>query len=128
MTDVSELSGRKLDAAVAKEVMGYEVGRYNGDPFRAPELRPPGIKGGDEPLPPYSTDIAAAWGVVHEMWSDGDFMVHNVNHYWNDDNHWVAGRWDKWEPGFVLPGEGETAPEAIARAALKAVRNNSSTG
>lgn len=125
--------GRELDALVAEKVMGVAfkdttIGEEpwatkglfltrNGEPYQIhgylmhgyvyPEVRE------------YSTDIAAAWGVVEKMQADGWF--------WNIDcdcDGLVVGFGRGCEVGGGCEWyyeDAETAPHAICLAALKAM-------
>lgn len=166
-TQVAELSGRELDAAVAEEVMGRCVHQWEETPeaVRIREARsdfeeefgeppPEGWsgdvysdewlgcwdytcskcetrkRGGPHGMPPvsgytpsYSTDIAAAWKVVKHIKATTHFNVlvscptvmSKPGYEW--DCVFTAAI-----PENNRPGSGATAPEAICRAALKAVR------
>lgn len=130
MTDLP--AGPELDARVAEKVMGLPPDQWRHDApgcedtyynqctkcgatqdskfseFYDQEVCP-------EPAP-YSTDIAAAWLVVEKLGVDG-FMLHKspVGSYWRAKFH--AAELVMEQP-YVLA---DTAPHAIALAALKAV-------
>ena len=80
---------------------------------------------GWEPTPPYSTDIAAAWTVVGEMFKDCGFAV---NLQRDLDGQWIVHRerWTKntdtlriWDITMPLPSfKCPTAPHAICIAAI----------
>lgn len=140
-------AGRKLDALIAEKVMGLEKvaphrqgfdgrsGWHDDYGFGDGYVRNP-PKWPQEPrfpedynfqrVPPYSTDIAAAWDVVEKLgnWHGFDFLVWRTaeaSQYHEGD--WQAG-W--YEAGFDGPESrasayAKTAPIAICRAALKAV-------
>src|SRR5437763_10661229 len=57
--------GRELDALVAERVMGWAVERNTVDSEPIVMFSKPGEYYG--PVPPYSTDIAAAWEVVEKL-------------------------------------------------------------
>lgn len=58
---------RKIDAAVAEEVMGHEVMKPHPDVwFMYPNREHSAVE-----IPNYSTDIRAAWEVVEKMNEDG---------------------------------------------------------
>jgi hypothetical protein len=137
---MSELTRRELDAAVAREVMGWEVYPGADTPFNFPhqgdhawlddpanypfvtDCRPglifwaaPKTDGKD--WKPFA-DIAAAWQVVEKLRGKGWVMTLSVNHY----------QTEPWDCRLFLEerkreiAHGATAPEAICRAALAAVR------
>lgn len=60
---------------------------------------------------PYSTDIAAAWQVVEKL--RGRFQHLCLTH----KGHWHVIMW-KDEESPIIAASGDTAPEAICRAAL----------
>jgi len=99
--------GRELDALIAERVMG---GRKIDDPGK-----PFGLGG----APHYSTDIAAAWEVVErlcELWPET-----TISHD-KPINEWFVSSEPEIGPTTV-GASGDTAPHAIALAALKAVGN-----
>lgn len=107
-------AGRELDALVAERVMGIRVTEDQGDYW--PPARP-GSNFSTQPIRHYSTRIADAWEVADKI---GLFTT-KYQVLAHDGNNWVvceevnpAGTWG-------VMGMGATAPEAIARAALKAV-------
>ncbi len=99
--------GRELDALVAKMVMG--LGKY--DSWEEFELKP------------YSTDISAAWEIIEQfpIFELEKESIFASSHYlpptWLEDGIWCVLTDDRWNR-FV--GYGETAPEAICKAALLA--------
>lgn len=130
LTPVDELEGRELDAAVAVEVFGDHP--PDEPPTKEQKSGPYIAHSGDHWMaahhvykgpywsyngPDYSTDIAAAWEVVEEVWVDARFNLE-----WHRGT-WVAGEYDHHEGVFVYEAEADTAPLAICRAALKAVRS-----
>lgn len=63
---------------------------------------------------PYSTDISAAWEVVAKF---------KGYCYLFQYNNWIDGKWEAkllWRGARGITGEGDTAPEAICKAALLA--------
>ena len=122
MKPIDELKGRELDAAVAEEVMGWT------DFVDEQNISTAGLWG-HEPsnhysfVPHYSTDIAAAWTVVEKVGetTPGFSLID-----WPPDGE--AERWVAQIGSHNYPDDlwGEalapTAPEAICRAALTAVR------
>ena len=95
--------GRELDAEIALRVFGIKEVTVVGKHYFIDPL--------DKVLPPYCTDIAAAWEVVEEM---GDCL--------HLRQHGEQGEWEAWFCGYPnSKAHGETAPEAICKAALLAV-------
>ena len=112
---------RELDEAVAREVMGLTLvegaeGWYHCDPKRYP----PGSLGDDHSrVPDYSTSIAAAFEVVEKMREKG-------LHFALDNRH-QDGWWAEFASiGYARGGQAtaDSAPLAIVKAALEAVRAN----
>lgn len=107
---LSEPAGPRLDAWVAEHVMGWTptglAKDFNGVPF-------------PEPIPNYSTDIAAAWEVVELV---GGFEIEQWGDVWEKKGTII------WAASFNLPdgknivhATAATAPLAICRAALLAM-------
>jgi hypothetical protein len=101
----------ELSARVAQQVMGWTTRPFSSDGWTGIEwLEPTSVPGVSVKryLPPdYSTDIAAAWPLVEKL----NLTVEP----WK--GIWKVTRWDRDGSGrFAL---GETAPEAICRAALE---------
>ena len=121
-------AGRELDALVAEKVLILEVVWANSiiDWQTVPRPQAPFIKGTGKEIEHYSTDIAAAWKVVGKFRNAG--RAAGV-HYGNVSRHWVCiisgsvreGNGPKFHMAQDGYGEGDTAPLAICRAALKAV-------
>lgn len=120
---IMALEGRELDVAVEEHVMGIAV---QGVPFIPRDVEPTAVFGDEaareynkvyptvavKRVPHHSTDIAAAWQVVEKLRGRG---------------HWVDIRDDKpsgWRVSFgeEMTAHGNTAPEAICKAALLAVQ------
>jgi hypothetical protein len=117
--DVDKMeAGRELDLLIAVKVMG---GRLDGDSYTD----------GSRcwPVPPYSTDLAAAWK-VWEKFQHQSKRLHYVfpdnaeeGHYevlWSHGPQSSRSGMSLNRKGEVW-AEGETAPLAICRAALRAV-------
>lgn len=83
--DVDALTGRELDAAVARYVMGWDVVRTNGVAWYG---RYPGCKFSTEDVPNYSRDMAAAWLVIERL-----------RDLWTVATEGVAG----WDNSFTSP-------------------------
>ena len=106
--------GRELDTQVAERVMHWKT--FAGEPGygRKPEKLISLIL---DPIPHYSTDIAAAWTIVDKFsgsfWMAGPHALYGCDD-WNDTDQWLVSI----RGPHVLA---ETAPLAICRAALQAV-------
>lgn len=96
-------AGREMDALVAEKVMGW---RLDDDGFWTLIADP--MCQASKPKA-YSSDIALAWEVVEKMGRPCNLTFHH------------DGRW-AMQFGGSGSGLGDTAPLAISRAALKAVR------
>lgn len=110
-------AGRELDALVAEKVMGWVWIKEINSP-RAPELLPPNGHSpvmADDPIPRFSTDIAAAWSVIEKLSGPDEYATYQIT------NAGAAG------DVFVCVGKGEafaeTLPLAICLAAIHAVEN-----
>jgi hypothetical protein len=107
-------AGREMDKLVAQKVLGTELCGCGN-----PECDLTG-EGEYEPVPPYSTDIALAWRVLEQFPSEK-----LVEDWWGAP---AANRWGCIIAPRALDrraeGYGATAPEAICRAALAAVRTS----
>lgn len=136
MSRVSELTGRHLDARVAEKVIGEDVYRWtdshdetwfavagtgtgrivvraDSQNFADPGELLHEFPRGSRPLAFRSSNIAAAWGVVQKMGVDGLPLTLEMG----------IGAYARF--GNSLPLEfGETAPEAICRAALVTVEHH----
>jgi hypothetical protein len=115
--------GRELDALIAEKVMGFRcvVDKGNGNVswiaygvYGETHTPPMAWKKWNYKVPPYSTDIAAAWEVVEKMseqWPQ--YQLAKIEDGWS-----VMWGFD----GYGWPeATGKTAPEAICKAALLAV-------
>lgn len=131
MADQDTTPGRKLDALIAVQVMGWTavheegIGDYDGEEFVVEyvELRgipPAGVHvlyhfTGESCIPRYSTSIEAAWMVVEKMFKDG--FGFNMFRDQNDAApEWECEFWNR-----AVSATAPTAPLAICLAALKAV-------
>lgn len=169
MIDIAMLeAGRELDALVAELALGFrweewQTGRglydqenikrgkrFHNNKLAFEEVPPMGQEAvSTRPLPHYSTDIASAWAVVHEMRRRGfDFKMEQsgAHHYVGSNGRFTvfnektmvsftchnAVCSEEKGPGVDWHGaaggnghgaelEAETAPLAICRAALKAL-------
>jgi hypothetical protein len=106
--------GRELDALVAEKVMGRRFTRHLCEPGTPPH------EWVDSDVPEYSTDIAAAWGVVEKLrehFAGVEVMALTKTNA--NPNYFEAKLWaNTWVHSFA---EAPTAPHAICLAALKAV-------
>lgn len=110
--NIDELPVRQLDAAIHQEMFGATM-----------QIQKLGRRGGigyfDGGLPYYSADIAVAWLVVEKMRADGWDMTLVQT---------AKMQHDPWDCRFFIAeykraiDHGSTAPLAICRAALGAVR------
>ena len=105
-TETPVAVGPDLDALVAERVMGW---REVWIEPRSGRARGHAASNRIFDVPPHSTDIAAAWRVVGKL---ADLTL------WEGGGHWNARFGiDSWDDTM----SGDTVPEAICRAALKAV-------
>lgn len=131
-------AGAELDALVAERVMGLSLSWWSLHdlPDQSGEEWQPNADG-DIPrrlvggplssgVPPYSTDIGAAWTVAERLTADGWRFVLSSREPFADGYHVVFERPPHWETPNVLPPYrqrsvyGVTAPFAISLAALAA--------
>lgn len=112
---MSELAvGAELDAAVATKVFDWTMDRYGI--WHTPR-KPNGVASHGVKVPPYSTDIAAAWTVVDHLQKQGyQWRVETPK---PDAHDWYEVR--VWANRALWYAHGTTAPEAICRAALRAL-------
>lgn len=115
--------GRELDALVAEKVMGLEPWPGRPGAFRAP-IVPPKVESKPCDPPPYSTDIAAAWEVVGRLRSQ-ECALHLSQSEPNDSNDGFYASFSEYRPSIENEPHtfewARTAPEAICKAALRAV-------
>lgn len=112
---VEDLCGRELDRAVAREVMGWEyIDRGIGKGWH-----PPGENLPDD-VPRYSTDIATAWRVVGRLNVLGCYV--SAASTTDGRGFCSVGPNDTWVGEDIVKTGPNPVPEAICRAALKAVR------
>lgn len=134
--NIDELeAGPLMDALVAKKVFGIE-NPWDGRPRHYAICPDCTWKGGDVLVvdcgrhqgspKPYSTDIAAAWEVIEKLRGEGVFFSVKseapiLEGPCADTSKYRIQEWDReyqrYKPGIA----GETAPEVICKAALKAV-------
>lgn len=116
MTDPANIpAGAELNDAVALEVMGWKrlPQRFPGRALLQPPTRNDDL---GEPVPGYSAHIQNAWLVVEKMREKGCGATVTVN---------PRGTYCAWFNTTYNQrhvAAGDTAPEAICRAALAAVR------
>lgn len=111
--EVEELTGRALDCAVA-ETLGWKrepAARPGGLATPPMWRRPDGIV--EFEVPPYSAEIGAAWQVVERLLHLEPDLVRT------DRRTWVC---TLYPGGKMAEAEAATAPEAICRAALLALK------
>jgi hypothetical protein len=100
---------RELDREVAEKVMGLTI-----DPLVESEWTYCFWSDGKR-LPLYSSNIAAAWLVVEKMRERGCYF-----RYDDSNGPWALFGVEVWTRFWTA--EADTAPEAICRAALSAVK------
>lgn len=114
-------AGPEMDDAVAERVFGYVIDRFvfEYDGFFK-ECRVWVDKDGKKHNPkPYSTDIDAAWEVVEKMRELGHF---DCGSPYRCGQRVIGAWWARFGSNLADPCTAYTAPLAICRAALKAVR------
>jgi hypothetical protein len=122
MTAIETLdAGPELDAMVAEQVMKWTkfIGTGGGTYWNDESGH---FVGGDTrwPVPPYSSDIAAAWEIVEDF---GSSFVSLTHAYGEADGEIQDGWWcEVIGPGYAMRQFADTAPLAICRAALAAKR------
>jgi hypothetical protein len=117
---------RELDAEVAQKAMGYA---YDGVAWWTHSS---GQRTSVDGLPRFSTDIAAAWRVVERITDpDGPFGAQkwSFGMEYSSVIGWVVDftprtRHPKAREYPAFQAQATTAPEAICRAALKAVETH----
>ena len=107
-------AGRPLDALIADKVMRLYVDAHVMYAAHCPDTN----CCDGEPIPEYSTDIAAAWLVVETLQSGPHYKFVHIAVY---DGQWSC--WTEHVAGDPPIGlcSADTAPLAICLAALKAV-------
>lgn len=106
---MTSMTDRKLDALVAEKVMGMKF--YEARPMFASDLYTD-ERGVIVDLPFYSTNIAAAWGVVEKLRDIAYPFSMDCDH---------KGRWFVHGANEDCLGFDYSAPRAICLAALKAI-------
>lgn len=109
--------GPALDSEVARVVFGWEV--KSGMPGTDATWVTNGPHGIWRQGPSFSTNIAAAWTVVEKLLEmqpahEDIHIEHLIGCGWKVSSCLDQGQWTDWVAG-------KTVPEAICRAALKAV-------
>lgn len=126
----TEMTARERDALVAEKVMGW-IDFWEGEGFvmgYPPNEQAMGIEGERAPVPPYTTDIAAAWQVLERMTDPSrddqcTFQMRRITD-WDDPTWGYDVRFGRKYDPTRQPDRiawAHTAPEAICIAALKAV-------
>ena len=119
MMDIDTMeAGREMDALVAERVMGWRHPDTSG--HNADQMLPPDWVAWNDirSVPPFSTDIAAAWQVLEKFLPHVRVECHKDSDY-TDGTGWHADIWA--DSGHGCSEGASTAPVAICRAALKAV-------
>ena len=116
-------AGQELDALIAEKVFGrrsisrtVSVRSHFGNLDKTVTY----LENGRE-VPPYSTDIAAAWLVVEKLENQGWHLILN-NLGQPHSGKWSAQFTDVFGRVQVY-GEAETSPHAICLAALKTIKS-----
>ena len=122
-------AGPDLDVEVARRVFGEEIGAYDTDAGPRQFIKSFGLS---RDVPPYSSEIAAAWTVVERLRDDG-FLVRvqehpeSFRHDFEERLAWRARRAMCLMERVTLGvhqragiGYADTAALAICRAALEA--------
>lgn len=101
--------GRELDAEIATKVMGFKAADASVERCWTLDA--------EFELPPYSTNILAAWDVAEHasLFNQHDLMLRQLN-----DNCWAMGERD-YDYGWETFAEGTTAPHVLCLAALKSL-------
>lgn len=109
------MSNRELDVVIAEKVMGW---KQDKDTWWSTDQ---GVMYDDE-MPPFSTDISAAWEVVRHL-ENGRFpMRWEIKQDGYDDGSIEVRFWSGPRMNYEIHHAiEETAPLAICKAALKAV-------
>ncbi len=94
-------AGNKIDMLVELDVFGWPKGYDDA-----------------RDIPPYSTDINAAWKVVEKLREDGLYLTMNADAFSAGYPQFNPG--SGWWCSFKYSALAETAPLAICRAALLA--------
>ena len=138
--DVEKLDADKqTDALVAEMVMGWRSEIVAGDTviWHSPRVNGVMAHGGIDFIPPYSTDIAAAWSVVEHIKAKGNHergLIDPCVKVGIGDSYFCE-IFDLSAMGYVdtplfdyVIAEADTAPLAICRAALKSQATLAATG
>jgi hypothetical protein len=111
-----------LDALIAEKVMGWGTLKKNGNTYLVNHQGVPGIIL-EHQLPPYSTDIAAAWEVVKRV--NGVSKTNFYVSYSEYSGEWWAQFQCRKETWFAKEVSDHSVPHAICLAALRAVGHDS---
>lgn len=106
------MAGRELDAEIFCRVFGRERGPDGW--FRHPGA--PGWPTNPDDVPPYSTDLAAAWEIIQHFGS----VVQLVRY---PDAIWRCTLWNPRLRCWRREAQANTMPLAVCRAALAAVED-----
>ena len=135
-------AGREMDCLVAEQVMGWvwmrrREPRHEGDTLQSVLYRPDWKwidwcelipddgkpRSMNQSIPAYSTDIAAAWGVVERLYNE--HWIVSIGSLAENPRGWRCELCNMWPDDFEraptdIEANGDTAPLAICRAALLA--------
>ena len=121
-------AGRELDAMVGAKVFEIDKwcpdGEGEFDLICTCECGPPRTWHARQPLPHFSTDIAAAWEVVERLYDE--HWIVGIGSLAENPRGWRCELCNMWPDDFEraptdIEANGDTAPLAICRAALLAV-------
>jgi hypothetical protein len=123
-------AGPDLDIMVAKHVLGERIGHYDSDQGVHYFIESHGLV---RDIPPFSTDLAAAWKVVEHL-RDAGFLVRVVEHpeserrleeprlTWNERQHECLVEQSVRGVRRRANAHANTVPLAICRAALAIIQ------
>lgn len=126
--DIDKMIPHDLSVAVAEMVMGWTDITAKHSLHNTRGTAPSGMRRYNQRVPGYATDIRRAWEVVEHMIETYGIKAHNgfmVGRQDAGDDHVPDSLWycEFYNPSEQCAG-GDTAPEAICKAAIKAVTDD----